>query len=119
MKPYLLLFLVSLLGLIATPSDAKVKKVYIDRSQVNLSDEICKTELISVTGRARPKVFGTAYGNTKDAWEASAKSKFGEKFMDLNNARKVKDGCWKTGKILERCEVQAYPCAQKLERAER
>jgi hypothetical protein len=73
----------------------------------------CAEGRISATGSQRLSVTA-ARRSAGRAWQDRVRSKLGEKFMDLENARDVRYECSQSaralGMKLRRCELNAVPC---------
>jgi hypothetical protein len=76
----------------------------------------CAEGRISATGSQRLSVLG-ARRSAARAWQDRVRSKLGEKFMDLENARDLRYECTQSaralGMKLRRCELYAIPCEPK------
>lgn len=71
---------------------------------------------VSATGGQRATERG-ARGTAARAWQDRVRSKYGEKYMDLVNARDVDYECTQSARALgvkiRRCELRAIPCQPK------
>jgi hypothetical protein len=76
----------------------------------------CAEDRISATGAQRMSELG-ARRSADRAWQDRVRSKLGEKFMDLVNARDKRYECSQSsralGMKLRRCELKAVPCEPK------
>lgn len=77
----------------------------------------CKRERIQAAGKIawfRPHQIGKA------AWEAQAKTRFGERFADFKQAACVREECVKAGEVGvgTRCTYSAFPCSPEVTQAQ-